>query len=117
MNVIKTLPNKSGVDLTGKEGYAVKQSTAGIDLCSAITDQAIGIITSGGATKTDVCIFGECLALAGGTVTALKQVIPHTDGTVKNTAASSQEFGLALEDAVSGDFFNLHVIGSPKTQS
>lgn len=117
MNVLKTFANKSGVDLTGKEGYAVKYDTSGVALCSAITDQAVGIVTRGGTTNTEVCILGEVQALAGGTVTKGKMVIPHTDGTVKNTASSSQEFGLACEDAVSGDFFNLHVIGSPKTQS
>lgn len=117
MNVNKTFANKSGVDLTGKEGYAVKYDTSGIQVCSAITDQAIGVVTRGGVTESEVCIAGECQALAGGTVTKGKMVIPHTDGTVKNTAASSQEFALANESAVTGDFFSLHVIGSPKTQA
>lgn len=117
MNVIKTFANKSGVDLTGKEGYAVKYDTSGVQVCSAITDQAVGIVTRGGTTSSEVCILGEVQALAGGTVTKGKMVIPHTDGTVKDTASSSQEFALACESAVAGDFFNLHVIGSPKTQS
>lgn len=117
MNVIKTFANKSSVDLTGKEGYAVKFDTNGVNLCSGITDQAIGIVVTGGATNSDICILGECQALAGGTVTKGKMVIPHTDGTVKNTASSSQEFALALEAAVAGDFFSLQVVGCPKTQA
>ncbi len=117
MNVIKTFANKSGVDLTGKEGYAVKYDTSGVQVCSAITDQAIGIVTRGGTEDSEVCILGEVQALAGGTVTKGKLIIPHTDGTVKDTAASSQEFALALESGVSGDFLNVHVIGSPKAQA
>ena len=115
MNVIKTLANKTSTDLTGKEGYAVKYDTSGIALCSAITDQAIGIITRGGATESDVCIYGECVALAGATITAGKHVIPHTDGTVKNTASSSQEFALCLESGVAGDLVQIVVLGSNKT--
>jgi len=117
MNVIKTFANKSGVDLTGKEGYAVKFDTSGVQVCSAITDQAVGIVTLGGGTNSDVCINGEVQALAGGTVTKGKMLIPHTDGTVKDTAASSQEFALALEAGVAGDFININVIGAPKTQA
>jgi hypothetical protein len=117
VNVIKTFANKSSTDLSAYAGYAVEFDTDGINVCNAITDQAIGVITKGGATRSEVCIFGECSAIAGGTVTAGKHVIPHTDGTVKNTAASSQEFALALESAVAGDRFNLFVLASNKTQS
>ena len=117
MNVIKTFANKTSTDLTGKEGYAVKFDTDGIALCSAITDQAIGIVTKGGLTQSEVCLQGETQAIAGAAVTSGKHVIPHTDGTVKNTTSSSQEFGLALESAVAGDWFNIFVLGSNKTVS
>ncbi len=117
MNVIKTLLNKTSTDLTGKEGYAVKFDTSGVALCSAITDQAVGIITKGGETESDVCVYGECVALAGAAITRGKHVIPHTDGTVKNTAASSQEFALALETGVAGDWVQVVVLGSNKTVS
>jgi len=117
MNVIKTLANKSATDLSAYAGYAVEFDTDGINVCNAITDQAIGIITRGGVTHSDVCIFGECAAIAGAAITAGKHVIPHTDGKVKDTSASSQEFALALETGVAGDWVNLFVFGSPKTQS
>jgi hypothetical protein len=117
MNVTKTLANKASTDLSEKTGYAVEFDTTGINVCNAITDQAIGIITRGGATHSDVCIFGECLALAGGTASAGKMAIPHTDGTVKNTASTSQEFALILEDGVAGDWIPLFVLGCPKTQA
>jgi hypothetical protein len=112
---IVTFANKTNVDLTGKEGYAVKFDTDGVACCSAITDQTVGIVTKGGTTSSEVAVAGEVLAVAGGTVTRGKFVIPHTDGTVKNTAASSQEFGLALEDGVAGDMVNVLVIGAAKT--
>jgi len=117
VTIIKTYANKTGVDLTNYTGYAVKFDTDGINICSAITDQAIGVVTSGGATQSDVCILGECQAIAGAAATAGKYLIPHTDGKVKNTAASSQEFALAIEAAVAGDWFSVFVYGSPKTQS
>lgn len=118
MQVIKSFPNKTGVDLSAKDGYAVKFDTDGINVCSAITDQAIGVITKGQASgESDVCVFGECLAKAGAAVTRGKHIIPHTDGTVKDTASSSQEFALALETGVAGDFVQVCVLGSNKTVS
>lgn len=117
MNVIKTFANKTSTDLSGKEGYAVKFDTSGVALCSGITDQAIGVVTRGGATESDVCVLGECVALAGAAITRGKHVIPHTDGKVKDTASSSQEFALALETGIAGDWVQIVVLGSNKTVS
>ena len=111
-SVIKTFANKTATDLSTKAGYLVKFDTDGINVCSAITDQAIGVITKAGATECDVCILGECAALAGAGVTLGKALIPHTDGTVKNTASSSKEFGLALETGVAGDWVKVFVRGA-----
>ena len=115
MKIQKTFANKTATDLTGKEGYAVKFDTDGIALCSAITDQAVGIITRGGTTQSEVCVHGECQALCGASVTAGKFIIPHTDGTIKNTTSSSQEAGLALESGVAGDWVMVVVLASNKT--
>jgi hypothetical protein len=115
MNVIKTLANKTGVDTSAKAGYAVEFDTDGMDVADAITDQAVGIVEVGGAVNSDVCIFGETKAICGAAVTAGKMVIPHTDGTIKNTASSSQEFALALESGVAGDWVSIFVLGCPKT--
>lgn len=112
MNIIKVFANKSATDLTGKGGYMVKYDTSGIALCSAITDKAIGVITLGGATESEVCVFGECQALAGGTVTAGRHVTPHTDGTAIVTASSSTEVGLALETGVAGNWCSIFFLGS-----
>jgi hypothetical protein len=117
MNMTRVFKNKTGVDLSTKAGYAVEFDTDGMNVCNAITDQAVGVVRVGGATECEVVIFGEVAAIAGATVTRGKMVIPHTDGTVKATAASSQEFALALEDGVAGDWVQIFVLGAPKTQS
>ncbi|MFZ4395579.1 MAG: hypothetical protein ACOYOU_08115 [Kiritimatiellia bacterium] len=115
MNVVKTFKNKSSTDLTGKEGYVVIFDTDGINVASAITNPAIGIVTRGGVTNSEVCIFGECTALCGATVTAGQAIIPHTDGTVKDTASTGVRFGMALESGVAGDWANVFVRGSEIT--
>jgi len=112
MNIIKSLANKASTDLTGKDGYAVEFDTTGVNVCGAITDKAIGVIVKGGLTSSDVCVFGECQALAGGAVTAGKYIVPHTDGTVKDTLSSSTEFALALETGVAGNWVQVIVYGS-----
>ena len=117
MNVIKSLANKTSTDLSNYAGYAVFFDSTGINVCSAITDQAIGVIVTGGETVSGVCVFGECSAIAGAAITAGAYVIPHTDGKVRVTTGSSQEFALAFETGVAGDWVNLFVYGSNKTQS
>ena len=118
MNVIKTIENKAATDLSGKDGYAVKYDSGGANVCSAITDQALGIVTQGGdATKlkSDVCIFGETQGILGGSVTAGQMLTPHTDSTLVATAASGcTEFAVALEDGVAGDWINVFVLGAQK---
>lgn len=112
--------NKAATDLSAKDGYCGKYDS-GLNVCSAITDQAVGIITKGGDTETlqsEVCVHGECLAKAGGTITAGQMVTPHTDSTVVASAGSGcTEFGVALESAVAGDFFKVFVLGSQKVWS
>jgi len=113
MQVIKTLANKAATDLSAKAGYAVEYDT-GMDVCDAITDLVVGIIVTGGddtLLQSDICIFGECKAILGGTVTAGQRVQPHTDGTlVVSAASSSTECGLALESGVAGDWINVFII-------
>lgn len=115
MNIIRTLTNKAATDLSAKEGYVVKDDT-GANVCTAITDQAIGVITRGGdATelKSDVCVFGEVVAIAGGTIAAGKYVTPHTDSTVVQSAGSGcTEFGLCLQGGVAGDRIKILVLGA-----
>jgi hypothetical protein len=108
----------SSANHSAKDGYVMKYSGGVVAVCDAITDQAVGICTKGGTAaeaQTEVCIFGECSAVAGGTVTKGQMVTPHTDSTVVATAGSGcTEFGVALEDAVAGDWFKVFVYGGHK---
>lgn len=110
--------NKAATDLSAKDGYAAKYDTGGMNVCSAITDQVVGIVTKGGDTtvlKTEVCISGECSAIAGGTITAGQMVTSHTDGTLVASAGSGcTEFAVALESGVAGDWIKVYVLGGHK---
>ena len=117
MNIVKTMANKAATDLSAKAGYVAKYDS-GANVCSAITDQALGIITRGGdATElaSDICVLGECSAICGGTITAGQMVTPHTDSTIVASAGSGcTEFGIALESGVAGDWINILVLGGHK---
>jgi len=114
MNVIKTFDNKSATDLSEKDGYVAKYDS-GANICSAITDRAIGVIAKGGASggQSDIVIFGEANAVLGGTVKRGQHITPHTDSTVVVSAgAGCSEFGMCLEDGVAGDIVPVFVFGS-----
>jgi len=119
MTKIVTLPNKASTDLSAKDGYAVKFDTDGLAVCSAATDRVVGVLTTGAASggNSGVCIHGECKAIAGGTIVAGQHVTPTTDGRVIATGASSQDFGIAIEGGVAGDWITIVVLGAPKTNS
>ena len=117
-NIVKTFANKSSTDLSAYAGYAVKFDTDGINICSGITDQPIGVILRAGSTACDVCIFGEIDAIAAGTILAGQMVTPAAAGTITASAgAACQEFGFATMGAVAGDHFNMFVTGSAKRWS
>lgn len=113
MNVVKTFANKAATDLSAKAGYAVEYDS-GMDVCDAITDLVVGIVTRGGDDTelvSDVCIFGECDVVLGGTVTAGQRIQPHTNGTlVVSAGSSSTECGIALESGVAGDTIKAFII-------
>lgn len=118
MQIVKVFANKAATDLSTKDGYVAKYDTAGMNVCAAITDQAVGVIIKGGDTtllQTSVCMFGECQAICGGTITAGQAITPHTDGTIVASAGSGcTEFGFALESGVAGDWINVMVLGGHK---
>jgi hypothetical protein len=115
MSVIKTFNNKTGVDLTGKEGLVAIFDTDGLNVASAVTHPAVGIITRGGTTRSEVCLLGEVNALAGAAVTAGQAQVPHTDGTIKDTVSTGVRFATALESGVAGDWVKIIVRGSEIT--
>ena len=118
MQDIRTLANKASTDLSAKAGYLVKFDTTGQNVCSAITDAPTGVVTRGGETESDVCMLGECHAIAGGAVTRGQRITSHTDGTVINTAgASCQDCGFAMESGVAGDWVRIFFIPPMKTHA
>lgn len=113
--MIKNLQNKTGVDLTGYDGYPVKHDTDGLALCTAKTDKAIGVLSKGGATRSDVALPGAVTkAKAIGTCTAGKYGTPGTAG-VQDTSSTSEEFCLFISDGVAGDLVDVLVVGSTRT--
>ena len=119
MSKIITLPNKSGVDLSTKDGYAVKFDTDGINVCGAATDRVVGVITTGAAAggNSGVCVQGSSKAIAGGTIVAGQHVTPTTDGRIIATGATSQDFAIAQEGGVAGDWISIVILGVAKTNS
>lgn len=109
-NIVIRRANASGVDLTGKEGYAVKNAT-GLTLVTGIEDDVVGIVTKGDTGYSDVCIFGRCKALAGGTLIATEPIMPTTGGKAQadTNAAARCRLGLALEAGVTGDLVEVFV--------
>lgn len=111
-SVIVNLNNKASTSLVTADMKCVEFDTTGMNVVNAITDVTVGVVVHGGATQSDVCIFGECKAIAGGVVTAGKMVVPHTDGTVTVTGGTATEFALALESGVAGDIVTIFVLGA-----
>lgn len=112
-NIVVNMANKSATDLTNYDGYLVKMDS-GLALCNAATDVAIGVLTKGGATRSDVCIFGKTVAKLGGTVTANQMVTATTGGVALATTGTGarREVAMALEAGVSGDFVDVLFIPS-----
>jgi hypothetical protein len=114
-SVRKVFANKSGTDLTGYDGYWVVYDTSGMALCSGITDKAVGVLTKGGATESEVCILGECQAIANEAIGAGKFLSPASTGKTALTASTAKECALALDAVASGAFGPIWVTGSRNT--
>lgn len=101
-------------DSTALSGLAMKDSSGKIAKATAATDLPMGILVEVASSSTaaagTVCIDGPVFALAGGTITEGADVTSHTDGTlIVTTTKGNQIWGRALEDASSGDFFEMNV--------
>ena len=119
MAKIASLQNKATIDLSDKYGLAVKFDVDGVNVVSAATDRAVGVITTGAAAGgiSGVCVHGDCKAFAGGTIVAGQHITPGADGRVIATGAGSQDLGIALEGGVAGDLIGIYVIGAVKTNA
>lgn len=98
------------------KGKAVKIGSArtNVAIGAANTDSCFGIAqveaTSSGK-QIEVARCGPAKGLAGETITAGKYLVAHTDGSlVKANASADRLVAVALEDASSGDLFEVEVI-------
>ena len=106
---IVRLANKASTDLSGKEGY-VAEYDSGLKVSGGTN--ALGVITEGGATESDVAILGTVDAVlrgkAQGTIAVGNKLAVHSDGTLKALPASAGTYtvvGVAREAAVADELF------------
>lgn len=101
------MANKANTDLTGKEGY-VAEYNSGLQLSGGTN--ALGIITEGGETESDIVILGTyggtVRAKASGTVTVGTKVVVDSAGKIK-TAATGTVIGVALESGVADELVEI----------
>lgn len=104
----------AGADLSSKQYHFVKLASAStVDVCSAITDRAIGILQNNptsGNTAT-VTIFGISKIVADGTI-AFNNVIgtsadSQADAIVPGTDTSVTVLGVAVTAASAGETFTM----------
>ena len=95
------LANKASTDLSEKTGY-VAEYDSGLKLSGGTN--ALGVITDGGATESDVAIIGSFRGTvrikAGGTVAVGDKVKVDDGGTVSAYVDSGTIIGVALEAGV-----------------
>ena len=104
MKVVIALPNKTGVDLSGKEGQPVYFNGDGVDLCTAATQQPVGVVVKGAASgNSDIGIRGQFPVVAAGTITGGGKAISAANGGYQDTASSAVDAGIGIAPAVAGD--------------
>lgn len=103
------LANKASTDLTGKEGF-VAEYDSGLKVSGGTN--ALGLITEGGATESDVAVLGTVDAVlrgkAQGTIAVGNKLAVHSDGTLKALPAAAGTYtvvGVALQAAAADELF------------
>lgn len=103
------LANKASTDLTGKEGF-VAEYDSGLKVSGGTN--ALGLITEGGATESDVAVLGTVDAVlrgkAQGTIAVGNKLAVHTDGTLKALPAAAGTYtvvGVAIQAAAADELF------------
>ena len=96
---IVRLANKASTDLTGKEGYVAEYDSG---LKTSGGTNALGLITEGGATESDVAILGTVDAVlrgkAAGTIAVGNKLKVDSNGKIAAyTSGAGTEIGVALQ--------------------
>ena len=109
------LANKTSTDLSEKTGY-VAEYDSGLKLSGGTN--ALGVITDGGATESDVAIIGSFQGTvrikAGGTIAVGDKVKVDDGGTVSAYVDSGTIIGVALEAGVADELVEV-ALCSPVT--
>jgi len=101
--ILKTMDN-TGTDLSASDGLFVKNNAGVLVLATAATDDVVGVITRGGLTQSDICLFGKCNVKAGAAITKYAQLTATTGGkALTETAGARHIVALALEGATAVD--------------
>ena len=107
-SALNRMANKPDTDLTDKEGY-VAEYNGGLQLSGGTN--ALGIITEGGETESDIVILGTyggtVRAKASGTVTVGKKVIVDAAGKIKDLSSTGTVIGVALESGVADELVEI----------
>ncbi|MGH6821928.1 MAG: capsid cement protein [Methylocella sp.] len=108
----------AGADLRTKQYYPVKLTAARtVGLATTGGENIYGILQNKPNTGdvADVCIFGICKAIAGGTVTAGGAVMSEvTNGRIVDQTSTNAKIGVALEGATAANqIISIKVIPTP----
>lgn len=114
------LPAVAGADLTGKEGYLVKNngtaSPPTMILATATSEAGISILLTAGTSGSAITYAGpgsRVAAKAGGTCSAGVRAMFATGGKVTDATGNVQTVGIFVEDGVDGDLVLLDVSPMP----
>lgn len=105
----------TGVDLSTKTGYLVKESSGSVAVNDSASAEALGVVLSGEVAADDSSI-GILGAISGtvkiktsGAITKFNRVQQAADGTIVTDAGSGSRviIGIALETGASGDLIEV----------
>lgn len=101
-------------DSTALSGKVMKDNAGKVTVSAAATSKPVGILVEVASAQTTanagVCTSGPCYALAGGTIGENDWVTSDASGNLVATITKGDYWvGRALEDAASGDFFEIDV--------
>lgn len=111
----QSLTLKAAADLSTKQHFFVKVTAAqSVNLCSAITDVAIGVLNNkpDAANKAaEVDVSGTTKVVAGAAIAAGARVAPMASGKAQTAASTQVPRGIALDAAAAdGDVIEIFLI-------
>lgn len=99
----------AAADLSAKQYHFVKLTSSGVNVCSAITDVAIGVLqnTPSSGQPAEICIFGVTKVKADGTLAVGDRLGTSTDSQADaiaaGTAITVTVLGQAITAASAGE--------------